>query len=141
MSWADGAVCVESTFAVDVDWARDGMILTPSTVLTGRPAVVAEEPDPPQLIYPARGVGALWSTSCADHTSATADLLGTTRAAILANLLAPRTTQDLARQLELAPATVSFHLGILHRGGLVRRWRSGSRVWYEATELAAQLLG
>lgn len=27
----------------------------------------------------ARGVGALWSTSCANHTSATADLLGTTR--------------------------------------------------------------
>jgi len=57
VSWADGAVCVESTFAVDVDWARDGMILTPSTVLTGRPAVVAEEPDPPQLIYPHEASG------------------------------------------------------------------------------------
>lgn len=137
--WSGGEVRIGSPFAVDVDWADDGLILSPSTVLVSRTELAAERPDRPQLVYPARGVGALWSWRENPADSPAAELIGVTRAAILGELAVPRCTQDLSRQLDLAPATVSFHLGVLHRGGLIRRWRSGARVWYEATDLGSRL--
>ena len=138
--WHDGEVRIDGPFDVPVDWASDGIVLIPSTVQPARVSVAAERPDPPQLVYPARGIAALWpSPAVASDATPVAELLGATRAAILAQIVAPRCTQDLAHQLDLAPATVSFHLGVLYRSGLARRWRSGSRVWYEASELGMRL--
>lgn len=141
VSWNDGEVRIGSAFAVDVDWADHGLVLSPSTVLVGRTELAAERPDMPQLVYPARSVGALWSLPTSAPTLSTVELIGATRAAILAELASPRCTQELAHQLTLAPATVSFHLGVLHRSGLIRRWRSGARVWYETTDLGRRLQG
>ena len=40
--------------------------------------------------------------------------------------------RDLARHLKLAPSTLQRDLKRLQRGGLVRAWRNGNRVYYQA---------
>jgi len=40
--------------------------------------------------------------------------------------------RDLARHLKLAPSTLQRDLKRLERGGLVRAWRNGNRVYYQA---------
>ena len=52
----------------------------------------------------------------------------------------PRSTTDLAQEIGLTPATVSSHLSILRRNGLVTCWRSGRRVLYQRTALASMMV-
>jgi DNA-binding transcriptional ArsR family regulator len=58
-------------------------------------------------------VAELWEVSPAEQTDPLGALMGNTRAALLASLDLPRTTTQLARQLDLSPAAVSQHLKIL----------------------------
>ena len=51
------------------------------------------------------------------------ELIGRTRARILAAVASPATTGEVAEQLRLSQSTVSYHLQILHRAGLVQRVR------------------
>jgi DNA-binding transcriptional ArsR family regulator len=62
------------------------------------------------------------------------------RAAILSCLALPKSTTDLARELGQSAPSVSFHLSVLRRNGLVTSWRSGRRVLYRRTPLASGLL-
>jgi DNA-binding transcriptional ArsR family regulator len=59
-----------------------------------------------------------------------AELIGHTRARILTLLERPQTTADLAARLSLSPSTVSYHLGVLYRAGLLERRRDRRRVVY-----------
>jgi DNA-binding transcriptional ArsR family regulator len=68
------------------------------------------------------------------------DLIGPSRTAILRNAELPRTTTDLARELGVSGATISVHLSILKRCGMVTSWRSGRRVLYQRTPLASSIL-
>ena len=61
------------------------------------------------------------------------ELIGWTRARILAAVAAPATTAEVAARLRLSPSTVSYHLQILHRAGLVRRTREVRSVLYQST--------
>jgi DNA-binding transcriptional ArsR family regulator len=63
-------------------------------------------------------------------------LVGRTRAAILTSLTAASSTTELSRRHGLAPSTVSHHLGVLLRAGMVVKARRGSVVQYERTERA-----
>jgi DNA-binding transcriptional ArsR family regulator len=96
----------------------------------------------PSLTYAARGVGALWQDSDAatEEEDALGALLGRTRAEILVSLRLPRSTTDLARSLGLTAPTVSSHLAILRRGGLVTSWRSGRRVLYQRTGVGSTIV-
>ena len=67
-------------------------------------------------------------------------LIGHARTAILRSAGLPRTTTDLARDLGLSGATVSVHLSILKRCGMLTSWRSGRRVLYQRTPLASSIL-
>lgn len=58
------------------------------------------------------------------------EVFGVTRARILTMLDVPRSTDQLAKSLHLSPGTVSYHLQILFRAGLVHRTRSSRRVLY-----------
>jgi DNA-binding transcriptional ArsR family regulator len=60
-----------------------------------------------------------------------ATVVGQTRAQILAALATSRTTQQLARDLHLTPSTISYHLQLLHRAGLVTRTRLSRQVLYQ----------
>jgi DNA-binding transcriptional ArsR family regulator len=66
--------------------------------------------------------------------------MGNTRAALLASLDLPRTTTQLARQLDLSPAAVSQHLKILKDTALVTAHRRGRMVLYQRTPAATALL-
>ena len=95
----------------------------------------------PSLTYGARGIGGLWQASVgADEEDALAALLGRSRAEILVSLRLPRSTTDLARSLRLSAPTVSSHLAILRRSGLVTCWRHGRRVLYQRTSVAATIV-
>ncbi len=96
----------------------------------------------PILDYRPRGLGTVWDsngTSSGAQDPLTA-LIGESRTAILRNAELPRTTTDLAHELSLSGATISVHLSILRRCGMVTSWRSGRRVLYQRTPLASSIL-
>ena len=103
-----------------------------------RVGAMFDPPWQPALIYPPRGVGTLWAPPA--DTPALADLLGPRRAAILGALDAPVSTTVLARRLGVSSASVSEHLGILRRAGLVRGRRAAREVLYARTAAGDALL-
>ncbi len=119
-----------------------GMLMVPS-VFTWPFIVWCTGPgSPPNLIYPARGVGKLWSreaTAAADQDPLSA-LLGRSRAEVLLALDLPTCTTDLAMRLSQSAPAVSQHLAVLKRNGLVTSWRAGRRVLYQRTDLAASIV-
>ncbi|MGP3688536.1 DUF5937 family protein [Streptomyces sp. IBSNAI002] len=116
-----------------------GLLLMPSAF--GWPDVVGgyDPPWQPTLVYPARGVGALWTASAGPAPQALARLLGRARAEVLCALDEPASTTALAHRLGLAPSTVSAHLGVLRAAGLLVSDRHGHQVLYERTPLAIAL--
>ncbi|CAL9545813.1 hypothetical protein SUDANB120_04341 [Streptomyces sp. enrichment culture] len=116
-----------------------GLLLMPSAFVW--PDVVGgyDPPWQPTLVYPARGIGALWSAPAGPAPQALARLLGRGRAQVLTALEEPAATTELAARLGLAPATVSEHLKALHGAGLLVSARHGHRVLYERTPLGIAL--
>lgn len=96
----------------------------------------------PSIDYGPRGLGTVWDnngTTPGDEDPLTA-LIGHSRTVILRNAELPRTTTDLARELSFSGATISVHLSVLKRCGMVTSWRSGRRVLYQRTPLASSVL-
>jgi DNA-binding transcriptional ArsR family regulator len=114
-----------------------GLLLVPSTFGT-RPVVSDRAPWLPGVIYPARGVATLWERAPAAPGGLTR-LIGGSRAAMLTDLAAPRSTTELARRLSLSPATTSHHLAALRDAGLVSGRRDGRSVLYARTPLGDAL--
>jgi DNA-binding transcriptional ArsR family regulator len=48
---------------------------------------------------------------------------------------------DVERHLRLAQSTVSHHMAVLHRAGLVRSRKEGLWVWYQRNEEVLRELG
>lgn len=69
-----------------------------------------------------------------------ADLIGRGRREVLELLDRPRTTRDLSRLDGRAESTISYHLGVLARAGLVSKQRSGGSVGYRRTDLGDSLV-
>jgi len=101
----------------------------------GQPGASAQ----PALSYPARGIAELWQPTPTRHSAALADLLGRTCAALLESLAEPASTHTLARRHQVAASTVSEHLAVLHRAGLVTRRRHRHTVIYQQAPLGAGL--
>jgi DNA-binding transcriptional ArsR family regulator len=118
-----------------------GLLLVPSALCWPKVAAYTEAPWPRALIYPARGIAALWSTATAAGPNALAALVGRSRATLLAALGEPASTTQLARGLGLARGAVGDHLSVLRAAGLVRGARSGRSVLYQRTPLGDALLG
>jgi DNA-binding transcriptional ArsR family regulator len=126
---------------VDLDIPHEGRVsadavLFVPTVFTDRAFHAIDADDapgrrPPQVNHPALLV-------CQERTRAIDDLVGATRAQILAELAAPISTREVARRLRLAPSTVSYHLQILHRSGLAHRIRRRRSVLYQRATAAPQ---
>jgi hypothetical protein len=83
---------------------------------------------PAYLIYPTSPSAASATTGGADRSLKGG--LGPTRQALLADLDVPRTTTQLAARHHLSASTVSYHLALLHRTGLVTRTRTRNSVYY-----------
>lgn len=137
--WSAGTIVVAGD-----DRRRDlaglGLVFVPSVFAWPAVAVITDPPWQPTLIYPARGVGALWTRATATAPDHLAALLGRTRAAILCALTEPISTTHLASRLGLSPATVSGHLGVLRRAGLATAHRAGHQMRYARSTLGHQLV-
>ncbi|WP_079191278.1 ArsR/SmtB family transcription factor [Streptomyces sp. CB00455] len=120
--------------------AGAGLLLIPSA-FTG-PGVLTRvgPPEPPQLAYPARGVGALWEPRPLARTDAVAAVLGRSRTRLLTELETPASTTELAHRTGLSAAGVSQHLTALRAAGLVSAHRAGRSVLYARTSVADALL-
>ncbi|WP_373430133.1 ArsR/SmtB family transcription factor [Streptomyces sp. V1I1] len=97
-------------------------------------------PEPPQLAYPARGVGSLWEPRPITRTDAIAAVLGRSRTLLLAELETPASTTELAHRTGLSPAGVSQYLTALRDAGLVSAHRAGRSVLYARTSAAEAIL-
>jgi DNA-binding transcriptional ArsR family regulator len=119
-----------------------GLVLVPSVFTGPDPSLETGYDGRRHLRYPARGVARLWSPrpTVSDDGSLAA-LLGRRRAAILSCLDVPRSTSELAVRLGQTAPSVSQHLSVLRRSGLVTSWRSGRWVLYRRTGLASDLVG
>jgi hypothetical protein len=125
----------EATFEL----GGQGLVLMPSA-FSALTRVVDRAPWRPTVIYPARGIATLWEEPDA-VPDGLARLLGASRAAVLADAGAPRSTTELAERLDLSPATASHHLTALRDAGLVTGRREGRAVLYVRTPLGDALVG
>ena len=116
-----------------------GLVLMPS-VFTW-PDVVSgfDPPWQPTVVYPARGIGGLWTAPRDRTPDALARLLGRHRADVLCALDEAAGTTALAHRLGLAPSSVSAHLSVLRDAGLLTSRRYGHQVLYERTPLGIAL--
>ncbi|MFJ2266461.1 ArsR/SmtB family transcription factor [Streptomyces sp. NPDC087849] len=141
LQWSDGTLVMDAWPGEhhDIDVDGRGVTFTPS-LFCDHAVTLVDPALQPRIWYPARGRGTVWHTSDTTPPSALADLLGRTRARVLLHLDEPRSTTDLARRLALSPGTVSQHLGVLNRAGLVSRARYGHTVLYLRSRLGDQLV-
>lgn len=117
-----------------------GLLLVPSVFAWPRVLTRSVAPDPPQLAYPARGIGTLWEPRTPVAGEAVAAVLGRSRTLLLTELDTPASTTVLAQRSGLSAAGVSQHLTALRNAGLVTAHRAGRSVLYARTSVADALL-
>jgi DNA-binding transcriptional ArsR family regulator len=122
------------------DLAGRGLLLVPSAFAWPEVLVTYDEPHQPAIVYPPRGIGLLWAACEPAEAPALAGVIGRSRARILADLDAPRSTSELARRLAASAGGVSTHLGALRSAGLVAAHRHGRVVLYARTDAGQALM-
>ncbi|MFJ7289129.1 DUF5937 family protein [Curtobacterium sp. NPDC098951] len=122
-------VQLTSPVARDRPIGGEGLTLVPSMFVV-RASVPIDDDLPPTVMYPARGQGAMWSTSGHPDAGSVRDLLGATRAALLEALGEPASSTDLALRFGVSTSAVNQHLRVMERGGLLNRSRYGRAVLY-----------
>ena len=139
VSWADRSLeVVVPRHEATIELEGRGLLLMPSAFATVRPVVIDRRPWQPTLIYPARGVATLWEEA-PPAPAGLARLIGATRAAVLGDLAAPRSTTEVSQRLKISPAGASHHLTALRDAGLVTGRREGRAVLYVRTPLGDAL--
>jgi hypothetical protein len=128
---------VEATRSLD----GRGLLFVPSAFIWPSLTAMTEPPWQPALIYAARGVGSLWEPVRSAAPEALGALIGPRRASVLAALDSPRSTTELARDLDLSPGSVSQHLSVLRAAGLVDAHRVGRSVLYVRSPTGDTLAG
>ena len=141
LDWRPGGIEL-TRWRTDEGAALDGrgLLFIPSVFVWPGLALSLDPPWPPALIYPARGVSALWERpSRAGPGTALDRLLGTSRAAILLALQDPASTTQLAATLGQSLGGIGDHLAVLREAGLIARARSGRSVLYRRTPVGDAL--
>lgn len=136
IGWAGDAITLAKPFDGEVDVAGRELVLAPGVLSWPGTSVQVDVPGQVVLCYPAHGIG----TGGAPPPDRLAPVVGAARASLLADLETARSTAELATRTGYAPGTVSYHLGALHRAGLVSRSRDGRFVLYQRTPQAVVLL-
>lgn len=137
--WHAGTLTVESAGEYERHLGGQGLVLMPSVFCWPDVVTGFEPPWQPALVYPARGIGGLWSGPAERAPDTLVRLLGRGRAAVLTALDEPSTTTALAHRLGLAASSVSAHLTVLRDSGLLTSRRYGHQVLYERTPLGIML--
>lgn len=104
-----------------------GLRLVPSFFCRQAPIMLRDQSLPPVLVYPIETdrARAPVRRPCDGPVGA---LIGRTRAAILAATADGCTTTELARRLNISPATASHHASVLRDAGLITTIRVGTSV-------------
>lgn len=119
----------------------DGMGLTlVPTMFTHRASAPVGTGQPPLLLYPARGQGAMWETEQVTNPSALVAVLGKTRTSLLTALASPASSTELGLRFGVTTSAVNQHLRVLRNAGLVTSTRYGHSMLYFRSELGAALL-
>jgi len=136
IGWAGDAVVLDKPWDGEIDIAGRDLVLVPGVLSWPEVIVQVDVPGEVVLYYPAHRIG-----TGRDHRSGTiAQVVGSARAALLADLDTARSTAELATRSGYTAGTVSYHLSALHRAGLVSKARDGRYVLYQRTSQAAALL-
>ncbi|MGH3150796.1 MAG: DUF5937 family protein [Streptosporangiaceae bacterium] len=118
----------------EADLGGRGLLFVPSVFVWPRIALGVDPPSPPALVYPARGVAALWERPDRAGSGTALDrLLGPSRAVILLALEEPASTSQLVAMLGQSLGGIGDHLAVLREAGLIARARSGRSVLYRRT--------
>jgi DNA-binding transcriptional ArsR family regulator len=140
ITWRSGTLRLRGRRPGRIDLAGRGMTVIPSVFVWPLACSMVADPWPPAIVYPPRGVGALWAPDDRDDRAALEALMGRTRAAVLRGLRAPCSTTELARRMELTPGAVSLHVTVLREAGLLVRERAGRSVLYRVSAIGEALL-
>ncbi|MDX3454496.1 helix-turn-helix domain-containing protein [Streptomyces sp. ME02-8801-2C] len=121
-----------------------GLLLQPCFFCSRRPVMLAA-PSPertPVLVYPIQHAGD-WARghSAMERATRLGELVGRTRAAILADAVTGRTTGELARRIGISGAAASQHTAVLRRAGLLLSVRRSRYVLHTITPAGLALLG
>lgn len=113
------------------------LVLAPTAL--GWPGLTVQVCDPtePVFSYPADAIGERRQ----QRAEALDELIGPSRAGILRDLGLPRSTAELSERHALTAPTVSHHLGVLLRTGMLVRRRRGRQVLYRRSARGDELLG
>lgn len=128
VGWSRGALTIESTWREEFTLRDVEIVCVPVVLAWPTLSVQLCDPGDAVLAYPAAGVGARPAVSRGVDR-----LVGATRAALLRDLDVPRSTASLAARHQLTPPTVSYHLKVLQRSGVVVAHRDGQFVLYQRT--------
>ncbi|MFH8880622.1 ArsR/SmtB family transcription factor [Streptomyces californicus] len=130
----------------DIHLRGRGLVIAP-TVFSSRQAEVlqnlVDQEQPPVLALPParRSMDASGHWLVGERGERSLDeLLGRTRAAVLAAVAEGCGTTELARRLGISPATASQHATVLRRAALITTRRDGKAVLHMTTRLGAALL-
>jgi DNA-binding transcriptional ArsR family regulator len=141
--WRDQVLEI-SAFPTDSDLWLDGrgLRLQPSYFCWKAPTKLFNDDLAPVLVYPIdHTVQPLQATGTStDQRQSLDNLLGHTRAAVLALTTSSRTTTELATAAHITLATASYHASALRSAGLIESHRHGKTVLHVATALGRGLL-
>ena len=142
ISWEAPVLSIEKKHCDDVDAGGRGLLLVPVVFGNSASFVSIDGPWRPTVSYAPRGLGLLWlqESDGAEGDVPLELLLGRGRASVLSALVEPASTSELALRLGVSPSTVSEHLGVLSRSGVVNRRRAGRLVLYVLTPRGEQLV-
>lgn len=135
-----GHLTVEILYDASVALDGRGLLLMPSVFTWPSLGAVTDPPWQPTVVYPARGIATVWEASGPPLPEALAQVLGRTRAQLLAALEVPHTGTALARALGITAGAVSQHVALLRAAGLVATHRDGRHVICRRTALGDQLV-
>jgi DNA-binding transcriptional ArsR family regulator len=137
MGWDGDVLRIDTPWDFRTRLTDADLVLTPFALGWPRLWTQLENMQDATVFYPGAGIG----SATRSRSRGLPRLMGATRARLLQDLELPRSTAELSTRHRLAPATVSYHLGVLHDAGLVMRSRHRRLVLYRRSEQAASLLG
>ena len=119
---------------IDIEAAGRGVTLVPS-YFQNQPSFCEHPGAPVALVYPVqRPAGVL------DPAPTLGELLGRTRAAVLAATNGGRSTTEVAQAVGISLASASQHTAVLRAAGLITTHRTGAAVRHSMTPLGRSLM-
>lgn len=135
-TWVGDGLVLDKPWTHSIDLTGGQLTLAPAVLTWPDAFIQVDTPGQAVLYFPASRVGSGTPRSSGQLAS----VLGSARSAILEELTVGRSTAELSARLGYVPGTISYHLGAMHRAGLVTKVRDGRYVLYQRTPQGQLLL-